>query len=123
VSYRAKIGRDDAGRAARVVFHREPADTVSTVSRPCGRPSCEHPIPPQKSRRGEPKAYYSDDCRRRHWDETHPRIYPVQEALPLEPEPAPPVNTRRWLLAEFVKVVSIVLAIIAIFILADAYMP
>jgi len=70
-----------------------PPHTVAAVPSACRRPSCGAPVPPQRLRRGEPRAYCSDSCRRKHWEDLHPR----QRALPLTPAPAPlpPVQDQR----------------------------
>ena len=73
------VERDEDGRPARLVFTRA-ADTVAAVSCACRRPSCEKVVPPQPYRRGEPKAYCSDVCRRKHWDEQHPRVAQPEQA-------------------------------------------
>jgi len=67
--------------------------TVATVSCACERPSCAEPLHPRIVRRGEPRRYCSDSCRRRHWEALHPR----QRALPLSPPaaPVPPVRDQR----------------------------
>lgn len=73
------VERDEDGRPARLVFTRA-VDTVAAVSCACRRPSCEKVVPPQPYRRGEPKAYCSDVCRRKHWDEQHPRVAQPEQA-------------------------------------------
>src|SRR5512139_2691130 len=93
--YAIEIERDASGTPARLVYRRLPADTVATVSVPCGRPSCGNLVPPQKSRRGERKVYCSTGCRTRHWDEQHPRVeQPLLDFTP-PPQPIPPVVDQR----------------------------
>ncbi len=60
----------------------------------CLRPSCEHPVPPQKIRRGKPKVYCSDACARLHWFELHPRVDVRQRPLPFAPAPEPLIQPR-----------------------------
>lgn len=65
------IERDGEGAAVRLWIGR---DTVAAVSYECKRPSCKRSVPPQRQRRGEERVYCSDSCRRKHWDEQHPRV-------------------------------------------------
>jgi len=63
------------------------AYTVAAESGACKRPFCGTSVAPQRLRRGEPRAYCSDTCRRKHWEALHPRQAlpaPRQSALPGE---------------------------------------
>lgn len=99
------IERDGEGTAVRMWIGR---DTVAAVSCACKRPSCKRAVPPQRQRRGEERLYCSDSCRRKHWDEQHPRVKvaePEQARLDFaRPDPAPATgepyeSARLWLLA------------------------
>lgn len=59
---------------ARDHFPENERRTVAAVSCACKRPSCKRAVPPQRQRRGEERLYCSDACRRKHWDEQHPRV-------------------------------------------------
>lgn len=51
-------------------------DFVATESRPAQEPECRFcgaPLPPQKVRRGRPKEFCGDRCRRQQWEREHPR--------------------------------------------------
>ena len=81
-----EIERDEAGQAVRLWVSAPAPETVAAVSSACRRPSCRKPVPPQKVRRGEERAYCSDTCRRKHWDEQHPRVaVPEQPRLDFTP--------------------------------------
>lgn len=81
--------------------------TVAAESSACRRPSCGRSVPPQKIRRGYQKSYCSDSCRRKHWEDLHPRVKaPESEQARLDfdrvtPAPAtgePYESARVWLL-------------------------
>lgn len=59
---------------ARDHFPENERRTVAAVPGECKRPSCVASVPPQAFRRGEPRVYCSDSCRRKHWEEQHPRV-------------------------------------------------
>ena len=81
-----EIERDGTGAAVRLWVSTPAPETVAAVPCACRRPSCRKPVPPQTVRKGERKAYCSDTCRRKHWDEQHPRVaVPEQPRLDFTP--------------------------------------
>lgn len=96
----------EALRVAHSHFPENESHTVAAVSCACRRPFCGVSVPPQTLKRGEPRVYCSDSCRRKHWEELHPRTKPEQARLDFTPiKPTAPVtgepyeSARLWLLA------------------------